>query len=37
MERVKMEQTDGKTRDERESCFPCGKDGVKNKNKGAGI
>lgn len=37
MQKVKIYQLDGKTREERESCFPMPKQEIKNKNKGAGM
>ena len=35
MKRIKVENLDGKTRDEKETCFPL--QGVKNKMRGAGL
>jgi hypothetical protein len=37
VEKIKIYQGDGKTREEKESCFPCVKTGENIKNKGAGI
>ncbi|MBQ8291995.1 MAG: hypothetical protein IJX88_05795 [Clostridia bacterium] len=37
MERIKIFEGEGKTRDERETYFPAAKGGLKNKNTGAGI
>jgi hypothetical protein len=37
MERIKIHAEDGKTRDERESCFPMAKSGEKDKKKGVCI
>lgn len=37
MKRVRIFDGEGKTRDERETCFPAPNGGVKDGNKGAGI
>ena len=34
--RIKVYQEDGKTRDERETCFPAINERQKSENKGAG-
>ncbi len=36
-ERVRIFEDTGKTREERETCFPAAKSGLKNQNKGAGL
>ena len=36
MEKVKIYDGFGKTRDEREACFPTPNEEIKNQNKGAG-
>ena len=35
MKRIKVENLDGKTRDERETCFPVA--GTKSETRGAGL
>ena len=35
--KIKIYQGDGRTREEKECCFPCAKEQVKNEIKGAGI
>ena len=37
MEKVKVYDKIGRTRDERETCFPAPKGEVKNQSKGAGM
>ena len=35
MQKIRVEAMDGKTRDERETCFPI--EGIKEEKKGAGM
>jgi hypothetical protein len=37
MRKVKNFELEGRLREEKENCFPCGKTGENIKNKGAGL